>query len=408
MLKNIMVFIPAVVCGFRLKYRAKCQMLTQTEATVVPRGRTAVKDLSSMRIVCQTFCILLAVCLNLTSVNALETRSVAEFGADGAGDDTDSIQQAIDFAVANPCRLVFPAPSYTVSKTLRIRNPGNTRASGPVLAGRGAEATSIQFKGKSGPLFQVTGVIAAGQFLHDLGFERLKLVGSFRDSDEHAIQLMGCYAPSIHQLAVTGFGGDGIRVNGDLSIDTNPDFTATIFLSVEGCHIYRIGGLGFRDDHPIGCPGVSIRRSVFNLCGGGGALIRSAAFEVEQTAFSGCGCSSETEVKNAEAIGLQVKTPGGSLSRGLLRACEFDTNRGEHLRMDNFAMARLENNRFIYDDRYHIGVLCPPVGANMAPQGPESVLTEIVIDGLFHRVDGKGKGRRNPVVEFSECRRNID
>jgi hypothetical protein len=41
---------------------------------------------------------------------ALETRSIAEFGADGSGDDTDSIQKAIDFAVANPCRLVFPAP----------------------------------------------------------------------------------------------------------------------------------------------------------------------------------------------------------------------------------------------------------------------------------------------------------
>ncbi len=48
---------------------------------------------------------------------------------------------------------------------------------------------------------------------------------------------MGCYAPSIKNVSITGFGGDGIRVNGDLSIDSNPDFTATIFLSVEGCMI---------------------------------------------------------------------------------------------------------------------------------------------------------------------------
>ncbi len=94
-----------------------------------------------------TVCCLLAFALNLTSVDALGTRSVAEFGAHGTGDDTDSIQQAIDFAVANPCRLVFPAPSYTVSRTLRIKNPGKTRASAPILAGRGAEATSIHFKG---------------------------------------------------------------------------------------------------------------------------------------------------------------------------------------------------------------------------------------------------------------------
>ena len=33
-------------------------------------------------------------------------------------------------------------------------------------------------------------------------------------------------------------------------------------------------------------------------------------------------------------------------------AGNFDANRAEHLRMDNFSMARLENNRFIYNDRY--------------------------------------------------------
>lgn len=322
---------------------------------------------------------------------ALDTRSVAEFGADGSGDDSDAIQRAVDFAMANPCRLSFPAARYEVSKTLQIRNPGNTRASAPVLEGRGAEATTILFTGKSGPLFNVTGVIAAGQFLHDLSLERLKLVGSGRDPDEHAIQMMGCYAPHIANVSITGFGGDGVHVIGDLTIDSNPDFTATIFLSVEGCHIFRIGGLGFRDNHPIGCPGVTIRRTVFTMCGTGGALIQSAAFTIEQTAFSGCGWISEKEQKNSEAIGLQIRTPGGSLSRGLLRACEFDTNRGEHLRMDNFSMARLENNRFIYDDRYGVGLLCPPVGANMAPLSAASVLNDIVIDGLFHRVDHSGK-----------------
>lgn len=322
---------------------------------------------------------------------ALETHSVSEFGADGTGDDYEAIQKAIDFAVANPCRLTFPETKYVVSKTLQIRNPGRTRASAPTLEGRGSEATTIQFTGASGPLFNVNGVIAAGQFLHDLSIERLKLVGSNRNRDEHAIQMMGCYAPHISNVSITGFGGDGIRVIGNLKIDSNPDFTATIFPIVEGCHIFRIGGTGFNDDHPIGCPGVTIRRTVFTLCGHGGVLIQSASFTIEQTAFSGCGWIHETEEKNPEAIGLQIKTPGGSLSRGLLRGCEFDTNRGEHLRMDNFAMARLENNRFIYDDRYKIGLLCPPVGANMAPLSADSVLTELVIDGLFHRVDHPGK-----------------
>ena len=325
------------------------------------------------------------------AVLALDTRSVVEFGADGEGDDTDSLQKALDFAVANPCRLNFPAPSYTVSRTLVIRTPGMTRASGPILEGRGAEATTIKFTGKSGPLFDITGVIAAGQFLHDLSFERIKFVGSFRDRDEHAIQMMGCYAPSVKNVSITGFGGDGIRVNGDLSIDSNPDFTATIFLSIEGCFVSRIGGTGFVDNHPIGCPSVSIQRTVFNLCGTGGALIASAGFLIERTAFAGCGWTDEQTQLNANAIGLQIKTPGGSLTRGLLRGCEFDCNRGEHLRMDNFGMARLENNRFIYADRFNVGILCPPVGANMAPLSANSVLTDLVIDGLFHRVDAPGE-----------------
>ena len=333
------------------------------------------------------------IAINLLGPNitaALETRSVAEFGADGLGDDTESIQRALDFAMSNPCKLVFPASSYAISKTLRMRNPGGTRASAPVLEGRGSEATLLKFTGASGPLFDVVGVNNAGQFLHDLTFERLKLVGSDRDTNEHAIQIMGCYAPSIKNVSITGFGGDGIRVNGDLTIDSNPDFTATIFLSVEGCMISRIGGRGLFDNHPIGCPSVSIQRTVFNMCGTGGALIQSAGFVIERTAFAGCGWKGESSLVNAAGIGLQIKTPGGSVSRGLLRCCEFDTNRGEHLRMDNFAMARLENNRFIYADRFDIGLLCPPIGANMAPLSANSVLTEIVIDGLFHRVDAPG------------------
>ncbi|MFN0074933.1 MAG: right-handed parallel beta-helix repeat-containing protein [Prosthecobacter sp.] len=320
-----------------------------------------------------------------------EVYSVERWGAKGfPADDTAAIQAALDFARVTPCVLFFPAQRYLVHQTLTITNPGRTRASAPTLRGRGSESTSIEFRGGSGPLFDVTGLRAAGQFLHDLSFEKLRLVGRSRDTDEHAIQMMGCYAPSIKNVSITGFGGDGIRVIGDLKIDANPDFTATIFLAIEGCTISRIGGLGFRDHHPIGCPSVSIERSVFNMCGAGGALIRSAGFVVDRSAFAGCGWSGETTLVNAAGIGLQIHAPGGSVSRGLLRACEFDTNRAEHLRMDNFAMARLENNRFIYHDRYAMGFLCPPIGANMAPLGPNSVLTEIVIDGLFHRIDQPG------------------
>ena len=120
------------------------------------------------------------------------------------------------------------------------------------------------------------------------------------------------------------------------------------------------------------------------------ATFLNAGFVIERTAFASCGWKGESSLVNAAGIGLQIRTPGGSVSRGLLRGCEFDTNRGEDLRMDNFAMARLENNRFIYADRFDIGLLCPPIGANKAPISADSVLTEIVIDGLLHRVDAPG------------------
>ncbi len=321
-----------------------------------------------------------------------EVISVERWGASGfPADDTDAIQAALDFARETPCVLFFPAPRYLVHRTLTIENPGGTRASGPTLRGRGSEFTSLEFRGAEGPLFRITGVKKAGQFLHDLTFEKLRLSGRGRDADEHGIELMGCYAPAIRNVSITGFGGDGIRVTGDLSIDPNPDFTATIFLAIEGCTISRIGGIGFRDHHPIGCPSVSIERSIFALCGTGGVLIRSAGFMIDRSSFAGCGWSSEATEVNAAGIGLQILTPGASVSRGLVRACEFDANRAEHLRIDNFAMARLENNRFIYNDRYGAGFLCPPVGANFAPLGANSVLTEIAIDGLFHRLDQPGQ-----------------
>lgn len=321
-----------------------------------------------------------------------EVISVERWGAKGfPADDTDAIQAALDFARETPCVLFFPEPRYLIHRTLTIENPGGTRASAPTLRGRGSEFTSLEFRGAKGPLFRITGVKKAGQFLHDLTFEKLRLSGRGRDMDEHGIVMMGCYAPAIRNVSITGFGGDGIRVTGDLSIDANPDFTATIFLAIEGCTISRIGGIGFRDDHPIGCPSVSIERSVFALCGTGGVLLRSAGFMIDRSSFAGCGWSSEDTEVNAEGIGLQVLTPGASVSRGLVRACEFDANRAEHLRIDNFSMARLEDNRFIYNDRHGAGFLCPPVGANLAPLGPNSVLTEIVIDGLFHRLDQPGQ-----------------
>lgn len=343
----------------------------------------------------------IAVCLILSSQAALaqspvprgaEVYSVEHWGAMGfPADDTAAIQAALDFARETPCVLFFPSQRYLVHRTLTISNPGDARASAPTLRGRGSEFTSIEFRGASGPMFRVTGIKKAGQFLHDLSFEKLRLSGKGRDTSEHAIEMMGCYAPSVRNVSITGFGGDGIRVIGDLTKDANPDFTATVFLAIESCTISRIGGLGFRDHHPIGCPSVSIERSVFNMCGEGGALIRSAGFVIDRTSFAGCGWSSETTLVNANGIGLQILTPGASVSRGLVRACEFDANRAEHLRMDNFAMARLENNRFIYNDRYAAGFLTPPIGANMAPLGAKSVLTEIVIDGLFHRLDQPGK-----------------
>jgi polygalacturonase len=102
--------------GFSFEMSSEVSDAQHSEKIVFPQGRTAIKDLSFMNRVFPTVCCLLAFALNLTSVDALGTRSVAEFGAHGTGDDTDSIQQAIDFAVANPCRLVFPAPSYNCFK----------------------------------------------------------------------------------------------------------------------------------------------------------------------------------------------------------------------------------------------------------------------------------------------------
>ena len=64
-----------------------------------------------MRLIMAVACMITMNLLGPNPTAALETHSVAVFGADGIGDHTESIQRALDFAMSNPCKLVFPPPS---------------------------------------------------------------------------------------------------------------------------------------------------------------------------------------------------------------------------------------------------------------------------------------------------------
>jgi hypothetical protein len=94
-----------------------------------------------------------------------QTVSVKDFGAvgDGVADDTTSIQDAIDYCVANKNMLFIPAGNYLVTSSLNLTyalsTPGSstTLYQGIVIEGEGYPHSVIVGKTSGFPIFDMTG-----------------------------------------------------------------------------------------------------------------------------------------------------------------------------------------------------------------------------------------------------------
>ena len=102
--------------------------------------------------------------------------NVQDFGAygDGANDDTQAIQDAMDAAV-NGGVVYFPAADYLVSQTLQI-------PTGVTVAGSNMYTTKIIFSGTNDVLFELTHELLSGMEIRDLALQ------SATEHDNVAIQ----------------------------------------------------------------------------------------------------------------------------------------------------------------------------------------------------------------------------
>lgn len=323
--------------------------------------------------------------------------NAVERGADPGGnnDSAPALQAAIDELTPAGGTLYLPAGNYRIGKTLRWANPAAERRSGIHFVGDGTHATVLQSAVASGPLIQVRGAPAAGPvsttFFWGGGLQGLTLDGSKARNGAHdAIEVLGWMYGTLEQVRIRGFSRHGIRAVTDLALNPNPDFSAsTLFL--KACWIERCGGWGFKDDGGVqGSPAWDWSHVVFALCGEGGAFVASSAHKFDRCSFSGGGWSSETATPPARAYGLYFAGAGTASSRHQVVGCEFDNNLTAHVSLRFATASSFINNRFIFNDRYRTGRLCPAVGVEIGAGDAKAVVRAVEFRQSFFRFDRGG------------------
>ena len=210
-------------------------------------------------------------------------------------------------------------------------------------------------------------------FLNGGGVEGVDFVGSgARSPSQNGIEAMGWLQGTVKNCGFYNLGGHGIRSIGDLSLDPNPDWTASI-LRVEGCTFARLGGWGFLDDNPIGSPAWVFSHCIFNMCAGGGAFTRSSGHEYLGCSFGSCGFIDENTAGPGFGTGLRIGyPPSAAINRTRVVVAEFDSNKDAHIVVDRASSFLLEDCRFIHHDRNGVGTAHPPVAVQLGTDTPRS------------------------------------
>jgi hypothetical protein len=190
----------------------------------------------------------------------------------------------------------------------------------------------------------------------------------------------------------------------DLVLDRNPDFTAST-LFVRGTWIERCGGWGFIDDGgPQGAPAWSWDRTVFALCREGGARVQSGSHGFTKCSFSACGWRSEREAPAQRAYGLYFDGALTATSTQWIEGCEFDTNLTAHIGARFLAASSIVNNRFIFNDRFGLGRLCPGIGVEIASADARSAVRSVEFRQNFFRFDTGGRAAAFSCANASNVR----
>lgn len=348
----------------------------------------------------QTGCVAAGVWLSGASGAVISTArlvNVVELGADPSGkaDSAPAIQAAIDRITATGGTVYLPAGNYRIGKTLEWINPAKDRSSGILFLGDGMHSTVLRSAVQSGPLLRVRGVPLQGPvsttFFWGGGIQQLTLDGSAGAKEGHdGIEVMGWWYGELSQLRIRNFSRHGIRAVTDLSLNPNPDFSAST-LFVKAVWIERCGGWGYKDDGGVqGSPAWTWSHTVFVLCGEGGASVQSSSHAFTKCSFSQCGWPSETSPPKSPGYGLYVDGALTAASRQWVEGCEFDNNYGAHIALRFASVSSFLNNRFIFNDRQRVGHLCPPVGVQIGTGDARAAVRNVEFRQNFFRFDKPG------------------
>lgn len=322
--------------------------------------------------------------------------NVVEAGADRTGqrDASAAFQRAIDMLAPTGGVLYVPAGEYRIERTLVWQNRENRRAPGILFQGDGQHSTVLNSRISAGPLLRVRGVRTTApvdtSFFWGGGIRDLTIRGTDGGSGQHGLEVLGWYYGEIQNCHFVTLGGDGIRALTDLNVDPNPDFTSSI-LFVRAVWFERLGGWGFIDTSAFqGAPGWSWDRTVFIMCRKGGAHVRSGGHSFTTCSFAFCGWQGEQGPTVPAAYGLYFDGAATACSQQIVHGCEFDNNLTAHIGARFLAASCFFANRFIFNDRFGTGHLCPGKGVEIGVGDVHATVLGVLFRQSFFRVDIAG------------------
>jgi hypothetical protein len=318
---------------------------------------------------------------------------VGEFARGNSKPAGEALQAALDASFEAGLPLIFPRGDWIVDRPLAINHTERRRRGFPIIIGAGVGSTRLIAGTVEGPLLSVHGgplePPVGTVFLFDGRIEGIEFIGS--GAAQTGMETLGWWYGTIKNCLFRNFGRHGLRVVGS-DVDPNPDWTSSS-LRVETCWFERIGEWGFIDDNPIGAWGWVFDRCDFNLCGSGGAFVRSSGNQFLACSF-GCGGFAREKHPSAAAAGVGLRIGDASaqtINRTRVTIAEFDGNRDAHIMIDRSTSCLIEDARFVHNDRNGFGRITPPVAVELGSDDDRSFLTNIRFVRPLVRVDQEGE-----------------
>jgi hypothetical protein len=303
----------------------------------------------------------------------------------------EALQAALDAAFETGLPLIFPRGDWVTDRMLTVTNPDRKRRGGPILIGTGD--THLRATSFEGALLRVRGaptVPPAGSFfLIGGGIERIEFHGAMGPHPQNGLDVLGWGNAKLDNCIFQNFSGHGIRCHGDLALDPNPDWTGSI-MHLTGVMAKRNRGWGYLDDHPIGAPGWTFDRCVFQYNGGGGAYVRSSGNVFNACAFAQNGFVAENKAAAGIGVGLRISDTTTTVNRARVVVAEFDSNKDAHIMIDRCTSFLIEDARFIHNDRDKSGYSTPPVAVVLGVDHPRSLIRNGRITRPVFRLDTPG------------------